>query len=134
MEAWRGISPSDLAKEGQWRRKCLFITGVGAGKFWECEGFLPEFPQTCPKNFLGNFCPLIFSHNDHEDLFWCDLQKKVFMCFSVKLGCHCLMSNNIGRYFYPDFQGFCSDFQRISKTGGALAPPPPTPLLFITVS
>jgi len=42
--------------------------------------------------------------------FWCNLKKKVFMCFYANLGRHFLKSNNVGRYFYPDFQGFCPDF------------------------
>jgi len=45
-----------------------------------------------------------------------------------------LKPNNVGRHFYPDFQGFCQDFQQIKTFGGALvtpASPPPTLLLFI---
>jgi len=39
---------------------CMVSTvGVGAGKFWGCEGFLPEFSQTCPKSF-GRLCLQIF--------------------------------------------------------------------------
>jgi len=48
-----------------------------------------------------------------------------------------LKSNNVGSYFYPNFHGFFPDFQQINTFGAALAtsaPPPPTPLLFITVS
>jgi len=64
--------------------------------------------------------------------------KKVFMCFSANLGRHFLKSSNVyRRHFYADFQGCCPDFQQIKTFGGALAPPappPPTPLLFITVS
>jgi len=59
------------------------------------------------------------------------------MCFYANLGRHFLKSNNVGRYFYPDFQGFCPDFQLIKTIGVAFATPaypPPTPLLFITVS
>jgi len=44
--------------------------GVGAGKFWGCEGFLPEFAQTCPKYFCATFAYKFSpSHKDHEDLF-----------------------------------------------------------------
>jgi len=45
-----------------------------------------------------------------------------------------LKSSNVGRHFYPDFQGFCPDFQQINTFGGGLASPPATTLLFITVS
>jgi len=48
-----------------------------------------------------------------------------------------LKSNNAGRHLYPDFQGFFSDFQQIKTLGVALEPPqppPPTPLLYTTVS
>jgi len=52
-------------------------------------------------------------------------------------------SNNVGRHFYPDFQGFypyfqvfcpdfqefCPDFQQIKTFGATLAPSPPTPLI-----
>jgi len=57
------------------------------------------------------------------------------MCF--KPWAPFLKSNNVGPYFYPDFQGFCPDCQQIKTFGGAFATPaplPPTPLLFITIS
>ena len=38
-----------------------------------------------------------------------------------------LKSNNVGGHFYPDFQGFCNDFQHIKTVGGALATPVPPP-------
>jgi len=73
----------------------------------------------------------MFSNKDHEDLFWSDLEKKVFMCFSAKVGLH----------FLHDFLGFCSDFQRFCpnfegffpdfrqiKTFLCALPPAPPPL------
>ena len=39
---------------------------AGARNFWGCDGYLPEFPQTCPKSFLCDFCLQIFSHKDHQ--------------------------------------------------------------------
>jgi len=56
------------------------------------------------------------------------------MCFTANLRRHILKSSNVGRHFYPDFQGFCPDFQQIKTFGGALAPPLPTTLLFITLT
>jgi len=64
---WRngeGISPSALLKEWQRERRCLFIIGVGAGKFWGCEGFCLNLPKFARKVFVQ-----IFSQKDHEDLF-----------------------------------------------------------------
>jgi len=66
------------------------------------------------------------------------------------LGANFEKLNNVGRHFYPyfqvvcpefqvfcehfhrfcpDFQGFCPDFRQIKTFGGALASPPPTPLI-----
>jgi len=36
-------------------RPIIASIGVGAGKFWGCERFLPEFPQNYPKNFWATF-------------------------------------------------------------------------------
>jgi len=44
---------------------------------------------------------------------------------------------NLGHHFYPDFQGFCPEYQQIKTVAGVLAtsaPPSPTPLFFVTVS
>jgi len=46
-----GISQTALSKEGQRARRCLFITGVGAGKILACQGFVRISP-----NFLEVFC------------------------------------------------------------------------------
>jgi len=58
------------------------------------------------------------------------------MCFYVNLGRHRLKSNDVGRQFYPDFQGFCPDFQQIKILGVRLQPLHPTSntTAFITVS
>jgi len=79
--------------------------------FWGCEGFLPEFLQTCPKSFCATFAYKLYPTKIIKTFCWYDLQKKVFMCFSPKVGRHFLKSNNFGRHFCPDFQGFCPDFQ-----------------------
>jgi len=91
--------------------------------FWGCEGFLPEFSQTCPKKTPKN-----------------DLKRKVL---HVILGAIFFTSKHIGRHFCsyfqgfcegfqrfcPDFQGFCPDFHQIKTFGGALTLPLPTPVL-----
>ena len=108
--------------------------------------FAQIFPNL-PKKLSCSFC---------RPFLWSDLQKMVFTCFSAIFGRHISKSNIVGRYFCPDFQGFCRDiygfcsdfqgfcqnfqrfcpnfqgfcpdFQQIKTFGGALAPPPPTPL------
>jgi len=50
-----GIFPSALSEEGKRGRKCLFIIGVGAGKFSGCEGFCPNFPTIARKVFCATF-------------------------------------------------------------------------------
>jgi len=138
MEAWRGHSPSALSKEGQRERRYLFsIHHRCSRQIFGVRRIFPEFPQTCSKNFFVQLLPKNFFHKIMNTSFSWNLQKKVFRCFYVNLGCHFLKSNNVGRHFYPDFQGFCQGFRQIKTFGGALAtpsPPSPTPLLFITVS
>jgi len=133
----RACFPSARSKEGQRGRRCLFIIRVGAGKFSGCEGFSLDFPKLARKVFCTTFVSKFSPTKIVKTSCWCNLQKKVFMCFYANLGCLFLWSNKVGRYFYTDFQGFCPDFQLIKTIGVALAAPaspPPTPLLFIIVS
>ena len=95
-------------------RSCMVSTkGVGVGKFLGCEGFLPEFSQTCPKRF-GRLCLQIFSLKDHEDLFWDDLQK-VFMRFSANFRRRLMKSNKVGSHFFPVFRGFAQIFKDFAR-------------------
>jgi len=73
--------------------------------FGGAKNFCPNFPKLARKVFV-RLCLQIFSHEDHEDLFWHDLQKKVFRCFSANVRRHVLTLNNVGCHFCPDFQGF----------------------------
>ena len=92
---------------------CMVSTiGVGTGKFLEFEGFLPAFSQTCPKSF-GRLCLQIFSLKDHEDFFWDDLRKKVFMCFSANVGRHFIKSIKVRAQFLPGFSESLPRFSRI---------------------
>jgi len=50
-----------------------------AGNFWGCEGFLPEFSQSCSKSF-GRLCLQIFSLKDHEALFGMTSKKVDYGC------------------------------------------------------
>jgi len=55
---WRhgeGIFSSAFSKEWQRERRCLFITGVGVGKFLGCEGFFPNLPKLARKVFCATF-------------------------------------------------------------------------------
>jgi len=51
--------------------------------------------------------------------------KKGFMCFSANVGHHFLKSNNVGRHFCPDFQGFSPDFNKSKHLGCVLTPSNP---------
>ena len=62
----------------------IAVIGVGAGNFWGCEKFFPEFLQTCPKNFRATLCANISSHTDHEHLFLSS--KKRSTCDSAHVG------------------------------------------------
>jgi len=84
--------------------------------FWGANNFARISPNLAEKFFV-KLLPTNFLPQDHEHLFFGNLQKKVFMCFYVNLGRHFLKSNNLGRHVYPDFQGFCQDFQQIKTLG-----------------
>jgi len=115
----------------------LDIAGVVDKSLWMRRIFARISPNL-PKSFCATFACKFSPIKIMKTLFWCDLQKKVFMCFSTNVGRHFLKSNNVGRDICPDFQGFCPNFQRFCPTfqliktfGGALAlptSPPPTPL------
>jgi len=79
---WRhgeGISPTALSNEGQRGRWCLFIIGVGAGKFLGCEGFFPNFPKIARKVFV-QLLPTNFLPQDHDDLFFGVTSRKRSSC------------------------------------------------------
>jgi len=131
--------PLSFQKGGQRGRTYLFSKGVGTGTFWGCD-FCPKdiFPHvaklaqkvicaTLPAIFLPQRSRLFFGVTSKKGLhvFFC---KPWTLFFEVKQ-----------RWvpFFPDFQGFCPDFQQIKTFAGALAPPaPPSPttLLLIAVS
>ena len=56
---------------------------VRANKFWGWEGFLPDFPQICPKRFCTIFA-YKFSHKNHEDLFLIQRPMKSFVMIPKK--------------------------------------------------
>jgi len=68
---WRhgdGISSSALSR-GATGAEVLFITGVGAGKFWGEKDF-------ARKVFCATFA---YKFSPTKTSFWCNRQKKVFM-------------------------------------------------------
>ena len=80
--------------------------GVWAGKFLGVRRIFPNLPE-----MFWATLPTNFSLKDHEDLFWDDLQNKVFMCFSTNVGRHFMKSIKVRRHFCPDFQRFFPGFQ-----------------------
>ena len=74
-----GIYPFVLSKGAQRGWTCLFIIGVVAAKFLECEGFFPEFPQI-PRKVFVQLLPTNFLPERSRPLFGVT-SKKVFMCF-----------------------------------------------------
>jgi len=38
------------------------------------------------------------------------------MCSYANIGRYFVNSKNVGRYFYPEFHGFCPDFQQIKTS------------------
>jgi len=65
-----------------------FHHSVGAGKFLGCEGFFPNFHKLAPKVFCATFAYKFSPTKVVKASFWCNHQKKVFMCFNVSLGRH----------------------------------------------
>jgi len=51
--------------------------------FGGAKDFCRNFPKDAQKDFC-DICLQIFSHEDHKDLHWCDLQKKTLHVFSCK--------------------------------------------------
>jgi len=88
-------------------RRCLFID-VGAGKFWGVRRIFARISPNLAETFLCNFCQQICSHKDYEDLFLVWPPKNVFVFF-CKPWVSFFKSSNVGRHFYPDFQGFLAN-------------------------
>ena len=71
--------------------------GAGAGKFLRVRRIFARIFPNLPEKFWttlpANFFPIFFFH---QNIFWDDLSKKVFMCFSA----------NVGRHFAQIFRNF----------------------------
>jgi len=81
--------------------------GAGEDKFLGVRKILSQISPNLPENFLPHEeLSLVCSPKNMKNYFWCGLQKWSLLCFSANVGRHFLKSNNIGRHFCPDFQGF----------------------------
>jgi len=91
------------------------------------------------ERFLSDFCLQIFSHKDYEDVFWYDLQTKVFICVFCK---RCAPFFEIKQYWASFLPGVSEILPKFSEIlpffltnqnfwGGAciLCSRPPKPLL-----
>ena len=91
--------------------------GVWAGKVLGMRRIFAWISPNLPKTFLCDFWLHIFYYKYHKDLFWCDLQKKVFVCFSANVGRHFFKTNNVGHQIFArifkNFAQIFTDFSRI---------------------
>ena len=91
---------------------------VGAGTFVEVERIFARISSNLPKMFSVGLCLQTFSYKDREDIFWCDIQTGVFY---GKRWAPFLESKKLDNFF-PNFQGFRSDFHKVINFWGSLAP------------
>jgi len=103
--------------------------GVREGNFLGVRRILVGISPNLPEKILGHF---LCEHFLKQAFFWDDLQTRS-SCDSANVGRHfCPDFQEFCRgfhRFYPDLHRFCPDFQHTETFGGALAPPPPTPLM-----
>jgi len=114
--------------------------GVGTGKFLGVLRIFVRLSPNLPEKFcfFATFAYKFSPAKIMKTFFGCDPPKKVFVCFSAKVGGHFVqIFRSFVRIFrefarfsknLPIFSGICSDFWQIKTFRGALAPPPPTPL------
>ena len=82
--------------------------------FWGWEGFLTEFPQTCPKSFCATLAYKFSPTNIMKTVFSVTSKKRSSCVFLHTLGA--VFSNQtLGTRFCPDFQGFIPDIQDFSQ-------------------
>jgi len=112
METGRGHFPLCPFKRGATVAEVPFHHRCKSNcKFLECEGFCTKYPKLARKVFVqllpANFLP---QRSSRPFLVW--PPEKAFMCFYA----------NLGRYFYPDFQGFTQIFSKSKILGVRLHP------------
>ena len=91
MDAENRNSSRAGEQQKSWRHRCRSRRIFGGTK-----DFCPNFHKLArkAKSFQATFCSTIFSHTDHEDFFWNDLQR------------HFFKSNKVGRHFGRIFRTF----------------------------
>ena len=134
----RGISPSVLSKrcatgaEVPFHQRCRSRLILRMRFF--ARKIIARMSPNVPEKLFVQLLPAIFLPQRSSRPFFGVTSKKALHVFFCKPWAPFFEASNVGCHFYPDFRGFCPDFQQIKTFGGALAPSPPTPLLFITVS
>jgi len=104
--------------------------------FGSAKDFCPN-SRNLPEKSYVQFCLQIFSNKDHKDLVWCDLKKWSSCVFLQTLGIIFWSQTTLGAIYTRIFMDFSQVFRKIKLLGVAIAPPqppPPTQLLYITVS
>jgi len=123
MEAWRGHFPLCPFKIGRTGRRCLFIIGVGAGKFLGCERFCPNFPRLARKVFWAtsayNFSPTKVV----KASFWCNHQKKGLHGFLCKPRVPFFVVKQSWAPFSPGFSGLLARFSTNQNFWGCACNP-----------
>jgi len=133
MEAWRGPSPPVLSKRGTTGTKVPFHKRCRSRHILGVRFFARMSPNL-PEKLFVQLLPAMFPPQRSSKPFFGVTSKNGLHVFFCKPWAPFLKSSNVWCHFYPDFQGFCPDFQQIKTFGSALSPPSPTPLLFITAS
>jgi len=121
MEAWRGISPSALPS---WPTgtEVPFHHRSSSRQFLEVRWIFAQISPNLPEKLfvqllLTNFLP----QRSWRHFFCFNLQKRSSLFFCKPWGPFFEVKQRWAP-FYPDFQGFCLNFQQI-KSFGVLLPP-----------
>jgi len=78
--------------------------------FGDAKDFCPNLPKLAWK-VLCDFCLQIFSHKDHDDLFWCDLLKRGLYVFRKRWASFCEVKQRWAP-FLPGFSEILPRFLR----------------------
>ena len=126
MEAWQEHFTLCPFRRGQWRRRCLFIVGAGAGKFLGLRRIFARISPNLPEKFFVQFCLQFSPTKIMKTFFWCDLQKKVFMCFFANLGVIFWSQTTLGAIYSRIFRNLLRFSTNQNFRGCACTPCTPT--------
>jgi len=120
------------------RGPCANDTKLDSLKAWRqifgvAKGFCPNFPKL-PRNDFYAIFDYTFSPTKIMTTVFGVTSKKGLHVFFCKPWASFFEVKQRSAPFLRGCSGMLPNFQKIKTFGGALAPPPPTPLLFITVS